>query len=65
MDSLTQGVIRETLPHAMAKKKLLGLIGNFSGVIKIINSKMSLIKLIIIKIEDIPLLKNVVHFVYK
>ena len=37
----------------------------FSGVIKIINSKIALIKFIIIKIEDIPLLKNVVHFIYK
>ena len=37
----------------------------FSGLIKIINSKIALIKFIIIKIEDIPLLKNVVHFIYK
>ena len=37
----------------------------FTGVIKIINSKMALIRFIIIKIEDIPLLKNVVHFIYK
>ena len=37
----------------------------FSGVIKIINSKMALIMFIIIKIEDIPLLKNVVQFIYK
>ena len=37
----------------------------FSGLIKIISSKMALIKFIIIKIEDIPLLKNVVHFIYK
>ena len=37
----------------------------FSGVIKIINSKMALIEFIIIKIEDIPLSKNVVHFIYK
>jgi hypothetical protein len=37
----------------------------FSGVIKIINSKIALIKFIIIKIEDIPLSKNVVHFIYK
>ena len=36
----------------------------FKGVIKIINSKIALIKFIIIKIEDIPLLKNVVHFIY-
>ena len=37
----------------------------FSGVIKIINSKIALIKFIIIKIEDIPLSKNVVYFIYK
>ena len=37
----------------------------FSGVIKIINSKIALIKFIIIKIEDIPFSKNVVHFIHK
>ena len=37
----------------------------FTGVIKIINSKTAVIRFIIIKIEDIPLLKNVVHFIYK
>ena len=37
----------------------------FSGVIKIINNKKALIRFIILKIEDIPLLKNVVHFIYK
>ena len=37
----------------------------FSGVIKIINNKKALIRFIIIKIEDIPLSKNVVHFIYK
>ena len=37
----------------------------FRGVIKIINSKMALNRFIILKIEDIPLSKNVVHFIYK
>ena len=37
----------------------------FRGVIKKINSKIALIKFIILKIDDIPFLKNVVHFIYK